>query len=84
VFILKKSNGFPDQRLVEPSVVRRQSLGIGRKSAFDALWDTGGTGGGSPRVVPLSAGTLQSDKRSWFRPEAGLGAIRALASMIFD
>jgi hypothetical protein len=24
------------------------------------------------RVVPLSAGTLQSDKRSWFRPEAGL------------
>jgi hypothetical protein len=26
-------------------------------------------------VAPLSAGTLQSDKRSWFRPKTGLGGL---------
>jgi hypothetical protein len=44
---------------------------MGRRSAFDASWDTAGTGC-SGRVVPLSAGTRQSDKRSWLRPKARL------------
>jgi hypothetical protein len=51
-------------RVWSKRVARKQSLEIGRKSAFDALWGTGGTGGGSLRVAPLSAGTRQSDKRS--------------------
>lgn len=53
-----------EKRLDGPSIVRKQSLGIGQDSAFDASWGTAETGGGLPRAVPLSAGTRQSDKRS--------------------
>jgi hypothetical protein len=47
-------------RLVEPCVARTQSLGIGRRIAFDALWGTGGTAGGGTRVASLSAGARKS------------------------
>jgi hypothetical protein len=63
---LKNGRGFPDQRLVELWVVRRQDLGIGRKGAFDALWGIGGTGGGSRQVVQLRPGLrgVDSDELS--------------------